>query len=115
MQMVLTPVAPNQFKASAHKCDLCQGREQGPACVENCPADALQLVTEDSLTRLAKTRRLRTARQEIRPWHTVDYTTQLGQQAAKFRAFILQAYAAASVVTGIFKLFGRFFLKSSFF
>lgn len=62
MQMVLTPVAPNQFKASAHKCDLCQGREQGPACVENCPADALQLVTEDSLTRLAKTRRLRTAR-----------------------------------------------------
>lgn len=54
MQMVLTPVAPNQFKASAHKCDLCQGREQGPACVENCPADALQLVTEDSLTRLAK-------------------------------------------------------------
>lgn len=38
MQMVLTPVAPNQFKASAHKCDLCQGREQGPACVENCPA-----------------------------------------------------------------------------
>ncbi|EMU8278097.1 oxidoreductase FeS-binding subunit [Salmonella enterica] len=64
MQMVLTPVAPNQFKASAHKCDLCQGREQGPACVENCPADALQLVTEDSLTRLAKTRRLRTAQQE---------------------------------------------------
>lgn len=75
MQMVLTPVAPNQFKASAHKCDLCQGREQGPACVENCPADALQLVTEDSLTRLAKTRRLRTARQEIRLAYR-GYTTQ---------------------------------------
>lgn len=82
MQMVLTPVAPNQFKASAHKCDLCQGREQGPACVENCPADALQLVTEDSLTRLAKTRRLRTARQEIRPWHTVD-TQHSGTASSK--------------------------------
>ncbi len=82
MQMVLTPVAPNQFKASAHKCDLCQGREQGPACVENCPADALQLVTEDSLTRLAKTRRLRTARQEIHPWHTVD-TQHSGAASSK--------------------------------
>ncbi|VDZ77579.1 oxidoreductase Fe-S binding subunit [Salmonella bongori] len=72
MQIVLTPVAPNQLKASAHKCDLCQGRENGPACVENCPADALQLVTEASLTRLAKARRLRSARQESHPWHTVD-------------------------------------------
>lgn len=82
MQMVLTPVAPNQFKASAHKCDLCQGREQGAACVDNCPADALQLVTEDSLTRLAKTRRLRTARQEIRPGIPWIHNT-VGQQAAK--------------------------------
>lgn len=82
MQMVLTPVAPNQFKASAHKCDLCQGREHGPACVENCPADALQLVTEASLTHLAKTRRLRTARQEIRPWHTVD-TQHSGTTSSK--------------------------------
>lgn len=69
MQIVLTPVAKGQVKATAHKCDLCQGRENGPACVENCPADALQLVTEGSLTRLAKARRLRTARQENQPWH----------------------------------------------
>ena len=69
MQIVLTPVANDQVKATAHKCDLCQGREKGPACVENCPADALQLVTEGSLTRLAKARRLRTARQENQPWH----------------------------------------------
>lgn len=69
MQIVLTPVAKDQVNATAHKCDLCAGRENGPACVEKCPADALQLVTEGSLARLAKARRLRTARQEIQPWH----------------------------------------------
>ena len=69
MQIVLTPVAKDHVNATAHKCDLCAGRENGPACVENCPADALQLVTEGSLARLAKARRLRTARQEIQPWH----------------------------------------------
>lgn len=69
MQIILTPVAKDQVNATAHKCDLCAGRENGPACVENCPADALQLVTEGSLARLAKARRLRTARQEIQPWH----------------------------------------------
>ncbi|VEB56112.1 oxidoreductase Fe-S binding subunit [Salmonella enterica subsp. enterica] len=47
---------------------------------KNCPADALQLVTEDSLTRLAKTRRLRTARQEIRPLAYRGYTTQWGSK-----------------------------------
>jgi len=25
----------------ASKCDMCTGREEGPACVENCPNDAL--------------------------------------------------------------------------
>ena len=69
MQIVLTPVAQDRVKATAHKCDLCHGRENGPACVENCPADALSLVTESSLTGLAKARRLRTARQENQPWH----------------------------------------------
>ncbi|MTZ81890.1 formate-dependent uric acid utilization protein AegA [Citrobacter sp. JL978] len=69
MQIVLTPVAKGKVKATAHKCDLCQGREQGPACVENCPAQALQLVTENSLTGLSKARRLRTASLESQPWH----------------------------------------------
>lgn len=51
------------------------GREQGPACVENCPAQALQLVTENSLTGLSKARRLRTASLESQPWHasTTDF------------------------------------------
>lgn len=69
MQIILTPTGQDQVKATAHKCDLCLDREGGPACVENCPADALQLVTEASLTRLSKARRLRTARQENQPWH----------------------------------------------
>jgi hypothetical protein len=38
-------------KASAHKCDLCSGREGGPACVQNCPAQALQLATEATFPR----------------------------------------------------------------
>jgi formate dehydrogenase iron-sulfur subunit len=25
----------------AHKCDLCDGREEGPACIQTCPAKAL--------------------------------------------------------------------------
>jgi carbon-monoxide dehydrogenase iron sulfur subunit len=33
-------------KVSA-KCDLCPGRET-PACVENCPNDALYVVEEDA-------------------------------------------------------------------
>lgn len=69
MQIVLTPVAAGKVKATAHKCDLCAGRENGPACVENCPADALQLVTDAALSGMAKSRRLRIARQEHQPWH----------------------------------------------
>ena len=56
--------------ATAQKCDLCLDRLQGPACVENCPADALSRVTPDSLNQLARTRRLRTARHEAQPWQT---------------------------------------------
>jgi Fe-S-cluster-containing hydrogenase component 2 len=33
MQIVLTPVQEGRVKATAHKCDLCSGREEGPpAC-----------------------------------------------------------------------------------
>lgn len=31
-------------RAQANKCDLCQGREEGPACVEVCPTAALTLI-----------------------------------------------------------------------
>ncbi|PLY45203.1 oxidoreductase FeS-binding subunit [Lelliottia sp. F153] len=70
MEIVVTPVSDGQVKATAHKCDLCHDRPQGPACVENCPADALTMVTPDVLHRLAKARRLRAACQEAQPWHS---------------------------------------------
>ncbi|HDG1694220.1 TPA: formate-dependent uric acid utilization protein AegA [Kluyvera ascorbata] len=70
MQIVLTPTAAGRVKASAHKCDLCHERAAGPACVENCPADALQLMTSQQLTDIAKNRRLQTACREAQPWHS---------------------------------------------
>ncbi|POZ15851.1 oxidoreductase FeS-binding subunit [Lelliottia aquatilis] len=69
MEIVVTPISNGHVKATAHKCDLCRDRPNGPACVENCPADALTLVTPEVLNRLAKARRLRTACQEAQPWH----------------------------------------------
>lgn len=62
MQIVLTPVEEGRVKATAHKCDLCDGREEGPACVQNCPAGALELATDSTLMNLAKQRRQRAAR-----------------------------------------------------
>jgi Fe-S-cluster-containing hydrogenase component 2 len=62
MQIVLTPVQEGRVKATAHKCDLCSGREEGPACVQNCPAEALVLATDSTLVNLAKQRRQRAAR-----------------------------------------------------
>ncbi|MBS1203315.1 MAG: (Fe-S)-binding protein [Proteobacteria bacterium] len=75
MQVLVTPVGEGQVKATAHKCDLCAGRVEGPACAQNCPADALQLVNSDVLANLAKTRRLRTASHEAQPWHSVEVLT----------------------------------------
>ncbi|MBW6411547.1 4Fe-4S dicluster domain-containing protein [Clostridium weizhouense] len=34
-------------KLVANKCDLCIGRENGPACVEICPTAALRVVSEE--------------------------------------------------------------------
>jgi glutamate synthase small subunit-like protein len=69
MQIVVTPVAAGKVKASAHKCDLCIDRENGPACVENCPAEALKTFNNDALATLSRQRRLRTVGQETQAWH----------------------------------------------
>ena len=37
MQIVLTPVAAGKVKATAHKCDLCAGRENGPCLCRKLP------------------------------------------------------------------------------
>src|SRR5690606_14239190 len=64
-------VVTAQGEATAQKCDLCAGRPQGPACVENCPADVLTLATPDALNQLSRARRLRTASHEAQPWNGI--------------------------------------------
>jgi len=70
MEIIVTPLNNGSVKATAHKCDLCVQRPQGPACIENCPADVLMLATPGVLDNLAKSRRQRTARLETQPWHS---------------------------------------------
>ena len=38
------------------KCDLCYGRERGPACVDVCPTSALRKITENELRTLQQQR-----------------------------------------------------------
>ncbi|MEG6216278.1 formate-dependent uric acid utilization protein AegA [Enterobacter quasihormaechei] len=70
MDLLVTPLENDRVKASAHKCDLCLERPQGPACVENCPANVLTLATPAVLENLAKSRRERSARLDAQPWHS---------------------------------------------
>jgi len=37
----------NAEKNVAFKCDLCRGREGGPICIEYCPFQALEFVSND--------------------------------------------------------------------
>ncbi|MCT8262759.1 4Fe-4S dicluster domain-containing protein [Proteus terrae] len=46
-----------QFQIDIVKCDLCNHREQGPACVEFCPQDALIFVSDNELSQLTAQRR----------------------------------------------------------
>ena len=85
MQVVVTPQAAGLVKASALKCDLCQGREAGPACVENCPAQALTLADDETLITLAKQRRLRSACQEVQPWQRATPLCSQPNAGAKVR------------------------------
>jgi len=70
MQVLVTPVGKGQVNVTAHKCDLCLTRPNGPACVANCPAEALRLVTPETLASQVKARRLRTACQQATPWRS---------------------------------------------
>ncbi|MGC7870166.1 4Fe-4S dicluster domain-containing protein [Desulfosporosinus sp. SYSU MS00001] len=46
-------------KMVANKCDLCLGRQGGPACMEVCPTDAFRIVNSDDLVRETKEKRRR--------------------------------------------------------
>ena len=39
----------NKVRLVANKCDLCVGREKGPACLASCPTEALKLVDEQDI------------------------------------------------------------------
>ncbi len=67
IEVVSTPRGDNSFASQAIKCDLCSDRSGGPACVEQCPANALSLVDEARLAQLESQRRERAAMQSIRP------------------------------------------------
>ncbi|WP_425060582.1 Hydrogenase-4 component A [Sporomusa carbonis] len=52
---------PVKEKIVAHKCDLCVGREGGPACVEVCPASAFVIVKPADMKKAIKNRRAASA------------------------------------------------------
>jgi len=41
-------------KPTVNICDLCGDREEGPACIEWCPEDALEVTTNDLLAQKAR-------------------------------------------------------------
>lgn len=45
----------------ANKCDLCIGREKGPACVEVCPTDAFKIINPSELNQSVKEKRKKVA------------------------------------------------------
>ncbi|MOA50771.1 Electron transport protein HydN [compost metagenome] len=49
-------------RAQANKCDLCHGREAGPACVEVCPTAALTLIRPADLQAMQLEKQQRAAR-----------------------------------------------------
>lgn len=69
MEVVVRPVIRNSGaglnvradKAEANKCDLCNHREDGPACMAACPTHALICVDRNKLEQLSAEKRRRTA------------------------------------------------------
>ncbi|MEI6859286.1 MAG: 4Fe-4S dicluster domain-containing protein [Shewanella sp.] len=51
----------NKIKAQALKCDLCGHRQQGPACVEVCPTNALRIIEPEDLNMLNQQKRQKAA------------------------------------------------------
>ncbi|MDR3763705.1 MAG: 4Fe-4S dicluster domain-containing protein [Acidobacteriota bacterium] len=57
---------PIKIMYRANKCDLCFGRAEGPACIANCPEEALQRVDASKASR----RRRSVAALELQAGHT---------------------------------------------
>ncbi|MDY0970945.1 electron transport protein HydN [Siccibacter turicensis] len=69
MEVVLRPVVRNSGaglnvlseKAEANKCDLCQHSDDGPACIQVCPTNAIVCVDRSKLEQLSLEKRRRAA------------------------------------------------------
>lgn len=72
IEVVTTELSDGKVKVQAIKCDLCIEREGGPACVENCPADALRVISEGSLTEIVSQRRQHSAIRTAEPWYRAE-------------------------------------------
>ncbi|MFE8153000.1 4Fe-4S dicluster domain-containing protein [Brenneria goodwinii] len=72
MSVIVKPIARigqyqtlgQRIKAEAHKCDLCEGRAAGPACVEVCPMKALRLIGRDDIQAMIQQKQRRAALDE---------------------------------------------------
>jgi electron transport protein HydN len=54
-------LANRPYQTQANKCDLCNGRAQGPACVEVCPTGALKLMLPADMHHLQQEKKRRAA------------------------------------------------------
>jgi Fe-S-cluster-containing hydrogenase component 2 len=54
-QMDEWSASPSEFINLASKCDLCVGREQGPACVQMCPHGSAVRISFKDLQAVSKT------------------------------------------------------------
>lgn len=61
MQVGCIPDSSN--RPVAHKCDLCSGREDGPACIAVCPAGALRILARKELKSISGSKRRQSALQ----------------------------------------------------
>lgn len=41
-------------RSEAHKCDLCDGHAEGPACIRSCPTKALHLIDRDAMEAITR-------------------------------------------------------------
>lgn len=91
--------AENWVPASAHKCDLCQQRQAGPACVENCPTGALQLFTPESLARLNHTRRVDSVNREMPGSQPHPVTINMPEKRRRLETVAMRTDAAKIALT----------------
>jgi electron transport protein HydN len=52
-------LSTHSIQATAHKCDLCVGKEAGPSCISACPTKAIHLIDSDTINDMSQQKRER--------------------------------------------------------